>query len=243
MWKRLPARGTLLNTATVVVGSLIGLAIGRNAPDDLQQIALVGLGLVTMGIGIKMFLETKNILVAAISVGLGGVLGALLGIDVGLNNLAEWARATLGGEGTFNEGLITASVLFCVGPLTLLGCIQDGIEGKIDLLSLKSTLDLVAATFLAATLGVGVLVAAAVVLVFQGSLTFLARPLRRVAEDPKLIAEASAAGGALMLAIGLGLAGVKRFPTELFLPALVLAPLGAWLTEKPWQGAGKDVQK
>ena len=226
--ERLPFRGTLLNTLTVVLGSLLGLALGRALPDGLQGLALTGLGLVTVGLGVKMFLSGRNVLVVAASVAIGGVLGKLIGIDVGVASLAELARQLLGSEGGFNEGFVTASVLYCVGPMTLLGCIQDGLERKIDLLSLKSLLDGIASVFLAATspaFGAGVLASAAVVLVVQSLFTALARPLQRVAERRELIDEATAAGGAMMLAVGLGLLQIKKIPTEVFLPGLVLAPV------------------
>jgi uncharacterized membrane protein YqgA involved in biofilm formation len=109
--------------------------------------------------------------------------------------------------------------------MTLLGCIQDGLEGKSDLLALKSTLDGIGAVFFAATLGPGVLVTALVILVFQGILTWLAKPLSAISKDEDLLAEATGAGGAIMLAIGFSLTGIKSIPTAHYLPALFLAPL------------------
>ncbi len=218
-------RGTLLNTATVTVGGLAGLALSSYVPANYEQVALTGLGLVVVGLGIKMFLETKNILIIAASVALGGIIGLALGLSAGLDAFAEWARHSLGGGGHFNEAIITTSILFCVGPMTLLGCMQDGIEGKIELLAIKSTLDGIAAFFFAATLGAGVLVTAIVLLVVQTLLTLLAKRLQNFAKDEELIAEASAAGGTMMMAIGLGLLEIKKIATPNYLPALVLAPL------------------
>jgi uncharacterized protein len=219
-------RGTLLNTATVAVGSVVGLAVGQGIPDPYRAIALSGLGLVTMGIGIKLFLQAKNVLVPAIGVAVGGAIGLALGIHAGVDAMAEWARSVLGGEGgRFNEGLITSFVLFCIGPMTLLGCIKDGLEGDIELLALKSTMDGIASVFLAAAFGAGVLVTAGLVLVFQGGLTLLARPLRPLAQDEDLLAGVSATGGAILVGIGLNLLGVTRLQTADFLPALALAPL------------------
>ncbi len=228
MLKSLPARGTLLNTATVAVGSLIGLALGGALPTELKAVALTGIGLVVACMGVKMFLESKNILVPTIAVIAGGLLGAWIGIDDGLATMAEWLRVNLGGGDTFNEGLITASVIFCVGPLTLLGCIKDGLERDIHLLAFKSVLDGVGAVFFAATLGVGVLVSAVVVLLVQGLITAMARPLRAFAEKPYLASEATAAGGPIMVAIAVTLLGLRNdMRTEIYLPALVIAPLVA----------------
>lgn len=221
---QLPMRGTLLNTATVAVGALLGLAIGSKLPQGYLSIALAGLGLVTVCIGIKLFFESRNVLIVAISVAVGGVVGTALGLHVGLERFAEWARAIVGGGTTFNEGLITTSVLFCVGPMTLLGCLQDGLEGKIELLSIKSLMDGIAAVFFAATLGAGVLVTALVVLVVQGTLTLLASKLKSLSMNTRALAETSAAGGCILLSIGIGLLNLAEIPSENFLPALVFAP-------------------
>lgn len=244
--RALPFRGALLNTATVIVGSLIGLLLGTRLPVEYQNIALSGIGLVTVGIAMKMFFETKNVLIVAASVAIGGVLGKIIGIDAGLAAAAEWARSSLGGDMDrgFNDGLVTAGVLFCVGPMTLMGCIQDGLERRIDLLSLKSLLDGISSAFLAAmspSFGKGVLASAALVLVVQSSLTAIARPLQPVAKNPNILAEATAAGGAMMLAIGFGLLKVpviKDIPKEVFLPSLVIAPLiSAYLERRRNKGA------
>ncbi len=229
---QLPIRGTLLNTATVAVGALSGMALGHGIPSDFQQVALSGLGLVVCLIGVKMFFQSKNAVIVIAAMSLGGILGAALHISPGLELFAETARQRFGGGGTFNEGLITASVLFCVGPMTLLGCLQDGIEGKIELLAVKSTLDGIAAFFLAATLGSGVLVTALVVLLVQGTLTLAARPLQSFAKDEKLVAEATAVGGALMLGIGLGLLNIGKLSMATYLPSLVLAPAFALVAQK-----------
>jgi uncharacterized membrane protein YqgA involved in biofilm formation len=224
MLRHSPLRGTLLNTASVLVGSLIGLWLSKHFTEDLLTMATTGLGLVTIGIGIKLFLESKNVLIVAIAIGIGGLIGQAIGISHGLEWLAEAARNRLGGGGTFNEALISTSVLFCVGPMTLLGCMQCALEDKMDLLALKAVMDGIASIFFAATLGPGVLVTALVVLVTQGALTLLAGRLKKLSEDKDLLAETTAAGGPILLAIGIGLTGIKKFPSENLLPALVLAP-------------------
>jgi len=221
-------KGTLLNTATVAGGAALGLAIGSQVPQSYMDLALAGLGLVTLGTGIRLFLKGENILATAIAVALGGIIGLALGFQSGLEMFAEWAKANLGGTGRFTEAIVATSILFCVGPMTLLGCIQDGLEGKSDLLALKSTMDGIAAVFFAAAMGPGVLVTAVVVLVFQGAITLAAGRLRKFAENASAVAEMSAAGGAILLATGFGLLGIKTLPTANFLPALVLAPLLAW---------------
>ncbi len=219
-------RGTLLNTATVAVGASIGWAVGKAIPGSYQTVALHGLGLVTCGLGIKMFLQSKNPLIAALAVAGGGVIGLALGLHAGIGELANWFKHTLGQSGSphFVEGLVTSFVLFCIGPMTLLGCMQDALEGKIELLSLKSTMDGVAAIFLAAASGAGVLVTAFLLLIYQGCLTLAARPLRPIADDEELLAETTATGGAILFATGLGLLEIKDLQTANYLPAVFLAP-------------------
>jgi uncharacterized protein len=239
----LPGRGTLLNTATVLIGASLGLLIGRFIPGAYQAIVMGGIGLVTLGIGVKMFLETRKVLVVVASIVLGGVLGLVLGFQAGIEAFSAWAKEFLGagGSNTFSEAILTTFVIFCVGPLTLLGCMQDALEGKIELLAVKSALDGFGAIFFAAALGPGVLVTAALLLVFQGAVTLAAAPLRRILKDEARIAEATAAGGVMMLAIGLnllqvrvGVFGGNRIPTADFLPALLFAPLLAGLAARLW---------
>lgn len=224
-------RGTLLNTATVVGGSLIGLAAGRLIPEQYQQVGLSGLGLITAALGVRMFFKSQNPLVPAIAIVLGGVAGLALGIHQGIDGFATWARNLLGGElGRFNEALVTSFVLYCVGPMTLLGCLEDGLQGKTDLLKIKSTMDGFASIFLAAAFGVGVLVCALPLLLFQGALTLGAKRLAPLAQRPYLLDEVSATGGAILLGIGIGLLDLKNLQTANYLPALLFAiPLAALL--------------
>lgn len=217
--------GTLINTIAVLAGSMIGLVVGNALPERIQEVAVFGIGLITICLGVQMFLRTKNPLVVVGAICIGGVFGAIVGLDVGLDRLANWMRHSVGGDGRFNQGFVTASVLFCIGPMTLMGCLQDALEKKIELLGLKSLLDGLSSVFLAATLGVGVLFSALFVLIFQGLLTLLAKGLSKFAQDGDLIGETVACGGIIMVAIGFGITGIRSFPTVLLLPALALAPL------------------
>lgn len=227
-------RGTLLNTATVAVGAGIGLMIHQSVRPEYMGVALHGLGLVTVGFGIKMFFQARNPLIVAFSVAAGGILGLALGIHGGIEALAEWSKTHFGagGESTFAQGMISSFVLFCVGPMTLLGCLQDALERKIDLLALKSTMDGIAAIFLAAASGAGVLLTSALVLIFQGALTLLARPLRPLAKDDEALAETTGAGGAILVGTGLGLLEIKDVHLANYLPAVFLAPLLVLIARK-----------
>jgi len=220
-------RGTLLNTATVAGGATVGLVVGKAIPGSYQTVALHGLGLVTCGIGIKMFLQGKNPLISALAVAVGGVVGLALGIHHGIELIAEWSKAQFGQSGAnrFAEGLVTSFVLFCIGPMTLLACMQDALEKKIELMSVKATLDGIASIFLAALYGAGVLVTAILVLIFQGMLTLCARYLRPIANNEQMLNETTAAGGAIMLATGLGLLEIAKLKPANYLPAIVIAPV------------------
>jgi uncharacterized membrane protein YqgA involved in biofilm formation len=218
-------RGTLFNTATVAAGAIVGWAIGSHIAPEAKVVVMSGLGLVTVGLGIKLFLDVKNILVIAGAVALGGLVGALLGIDPAITACGEWAKHRMGGGAHFTDAFVGTFILYCVGPMTLLGCLQDGIEGKWDLLAIKGLLDGIGAIFFAAALDpFGVLATAFAVLLFQGALTLSARFLKGVAQDKELIGDASAAGGLLLLAIGLNLMEVKNLHVANYLPALVFAP-------------------
>jgi uncharacterized membrane protein YqgA involved in biofilm formation len=197
-------------------------------PPSLQQVVIVTLGFCNILFAVRLFWKGADILVTVLAVAAGAVLGTVLGLSQGLAAFAEWAHHITGGGGRFTEAVVTTFVLYCVGPMTLLGCIKDGLEGDIELLKLKSTMDGLTAIFFAAALGPGVLVTAGVILVFQGALTLLARPLEPLTRIPNLMDEATAVGGVIILSIGLGLAGIKRFPSEVMLPSLVLAPLFVW---------------
>lgn len=196
-----------------------------------KDIALSGLGIVTVGIGLKMLIGAKNILVVAAAIALGGVLGMALGVQTGLAGLADWTKGVLGvhDSGGFVDVMVATSVLFCIGPMTLLGCMQDRLENKIELLSLKSTMDGVGSVFFGAISGPAVLATAAVVLVFQSLLTLAAKPLKPVADDAEMLANLSGAGGVMLVGTGLGLLQIRALPVADYLPALALAPFFVWV--------------
>ena len=227
-------RGTLLNTATVAGGATIGLLVGKYIPGAYQTAALHGLGLVVLGFGVKMCLQGKNPLISAISIAGGGVIGLALGIQRGIEFIGEWSKTQLGqgGANHFAEGLVTAFVLFCVGPMTLLGCMEDALEKKIDLLSLKSTLDGIASIFLAALYGAGVLLVAPLVLIFQGAITLLAKPLEPISKNEVMLAETTSVGGAIMLGTAFGLLDIANLKPANYLPAILLAPIIVGISAK-----------
>lgn len=238
-------RGTLLNAVLVALGGLIGWVASRWLVADYQAVALSGLGIVTMGLGFKMLLGSKSVIVVAAAVAIGGMIGIALGIQHFVESLAESIRASLGlsGDGNFVDIVIATSVLYCVGPMTLLGCIQDRLERNIELLALKSTMDGIVAIFFGASGslgGVAMLVTAVIVLVFQGLLTWCAGLLQPIVKDEAMLADLSGAGGVMLVGTGLGLLSIKQLHVANYIPALVLAPLFIYLGRKVSIGAKKD---
>ncbi len=218
-------RGTLVNVVAVLLGSGLGVTIGNRLPERLQRIITTGLGLSTLLIGIQMALRVQNVLVVIASMVIGGVVGELLRIEAGLERAGEWLKAQTGsGSGTFVAGFVTASLVFCVGPMTLLGSIQAGLTGNADLLYTKSLLDGATSIAFASSLGIGVSAAAVTVLAVQGALTLLGAQLAFLLRA-EILNELSATGGLLIIAIGLLLLDVKRLPVANLLPALVVVVL------------------
>lgn len=215
-----------------MAGGTLGLIAGKQLSPEYKTLAQASIGIGTLAIGLKMFISAENILVAVGSFIIGGLVGHLLGIQAGMDALGQWAQGAIGGgSATFQQAFVTPTILFCVGPVTLLGCLEDGLEGKINLLAIKSILDGISAIFLAAALGAGVLLSAVSVLVVQTPLTLGARRLRFLHEKPLMLSAITSAGGLILLAIGLDLLELKKLPTGDFLPSLVIAAIFARLAK------------
>ncbi len=218
-------RGTIVNVVAVLVGSGIGLAVGKRLPERLQRIITTGLGLSTLLIGMQMALKVQNMLVLIASMVIGGLAGELLGIEAGLERAGEWLKSRAGSSsGTFVTGYVTASLVFCVGPMTIVGSIQEGMSGNPEIIYTKSMLDGAASVAFASSLGIGVSFAAFTVLLLQGALTLLGAQLAFLLR-PEILNELTATGGLLILAIGFLLLDVKRVRVANLLPALVVVVL------------------
>ena len=218
-------RGTLVNVAAVLLGSGIGPAVRKRLPERLQRIITTGLGLSTLLIGMQMALKVQNMLVLIASMVIGGVVGELLGIEAGLERAGEWLKSRArSSSGTFVTGFVTASLVFCVGPMTIVGSIQEGMSGNPEIIYTKSMLDGAASVAFASSLGIGVSFAAVTVLVLQGALTLLGAQLAFLLRA-EILNELTATGGLLILAIGFLLLDVKRVRVANLLPALVVVVL------------------
>lgn len=218
-------RGTIVNAVAILIGSGIGVAAGRRLPERCQRIITTGLGLSTLLIGVQMALNVQNILVLIASMVSGGVAGEWMDIEGALERFGDRlkTRACSDSE-TFVTGYVTASLVFCVGPMTILGSIQEGIGGNADLLYTKSLLDGVASVAFASSLGIGVGFAVVTVVLFQGALTLLGAKLSFLLR-PDVISELTATGGLLIVAIGFLLLDIKRLRVANLLPALGMVVL------------------
>ncbi len=219
--------GTLLNAAAVLVGGLLGTVLGERLPERMLERVVLGVGLFVLVMGAKFALDTSNLLFLLGSIVIGGILGSLASIDRRLNALGDGLQRRLARPGrtsTVSEAFVTASIVFCVGPLTFLGSIQNGLTGDSSLLVIKSVLDGFTAIALAATLGWGVLLTIAVILVYQGGLALGAAFLASALSDLQL-REMNAVGGLLILGVGLKLLAIRDVKVADFLPAILVAPL------------------
>ena len=218
--------GTLLNAATVLVGGVIGTVLGDRLPERIRENVVRGVGLFTLAMGAKFAFDTSNLLYMLGSILLGGIVGSLWGVDRRLNALGDalQRRFARGGSSTVAEAFVTASIVFCVGPLTFLGSIQNGLTGDASLLSVKSVLDGFTAIALSATLGWGVLLTIPLILVYQGGLAVGASLFSGLLSELQL-REMSAVGGLLIIGVGLKLLNVRDVKVADFLPAIVVAPL------------------
>jgi uncharacterized membrane protein YqgA involved in biofilm formation len=218
--------GTIVNTVLVIVGSLAGMLLRKGIPDNIKKIIMVGLGLFSCILGGKMGFEMNRPLVVVLSLILGGVIGEVLHVEEFLESIGEKLKRIVKaqGESSFAQGFVFASILFCVGPMTILGSIQAGLQNRPELLFVKSLMDGVSSIILASTMGFGVIFSAVTVLVIQGGLTLLARQFIFLT-DPVYLNDFTSVGGIMIFAIGLRLMDVKSIKVSNFLPALVIVIL------------------
>lgn len=247
--------GTILNIVTVFLGSMAGMLIGNRLSERMQESVITGLGLITLLVGVDNAFKTGNIIIPLLATVIGVIIGELLRIDVALENFAGWLQKRAGGGqevtekqqiGTlsarerFITGFVTASLVFCVGPLTFVGSIQDGmgLPSGFQFLAIKSVLDMFAAMAFASTFGIGVLFTIITILVIQGGLALFGSMLIQVFSDPGFsdalsnspaINEMTAVGGVLLVGLALILLDIKKPRVANFLPALLIAPLLVWL--------------
>ncbi len=227
--------GTLLNVVTILVGGVIGLLFGARIPERFKNTVIAGMGLFTAAMGLQMFFKSENQLIVLGALIIGALLGEWWRLEDRLQSLGQMLEqrfsrdAETGSGSKFIRGFMVASLLYCIGPMAILGSIQDGLTGDYNLLAVKSTLDGFASIAFASTLGVGVMFSSLIVLVYQGGISLLAAQLSTIITDP-MMNEMTATGGVLLLGLGISnLLEIKKIRVGNFLPALAVAPLIVWL--------------
>jgi uncharacterized membrane protein YqgA involved in biofilm formation len=223
--------GTLVNVATIVIGGALGSVMGSRIPERIRSTVVSGLGLFTLAYGLSMFLDTQNALLVCGSLLIGALLGEWWRIEDGLTNLGIWLQTRFirsdnaEDQGRFVKGFVMASLVFCIGPMAILGSIQDGLTGDYNMLAVKSILDGFAALAFASSLGVGVIFSSVMIFVYQGSITLLANQVQSIVTEPMMV-EMNAVGGVIVMGIAIGsLLELRKIRIGSFLPALVIAPL------------------
>ncbi len=218
--------GVLVNTLTVIIGGTVGLLLKKQIPEKLTSAVMTAIGLCTIAIGIGGIIKGQNQLVMIISLVLGTIVGTLIDLDGKLSKLGDKLQKKNKADSqssTFSQGFVTASLLFCVGAMTIVGSMNAGISGDNQMLYTKSLLDLISGTMLSASLGIGVLFSAAFVLVFQGGLVGLSMLLGSFLSE-FAINELICAGSVLITALGLNLIGVTKIKVANLLPGLIFVP-------------------
>jgi len=212
--------GTIVNVFAIIIGSILGILIKSRFPEKLNKIIFQVIGLFTITLGITMAIKTNNFLIVAFSLIIGSVIGEILDIEKYLERITEKLKNKIkNSSDKFSEGFITATLIYCIGPMAILGSIEEGLGNAPNLLFAKSVLDGVASIALSSALGIGVMFSAIPLLLYQGSITLFASYVSNYLSDA-LVIELSAVGGILLLGLGMNIAEIKKFKVVNMLPSL-----------------------
>ena len=221
--------GTLINAGAIIIGSIIGLIIHSRLPKRIITITFQGIGLFTLFLGFTMATKNSNLLIMIFSIVLGSIIGELIDIDKFMNRFSAWLKNKIKSKNDkFSEGFITAFLLFCMGSLTILGAIEEGLGGVPNLLLAKSVLDGFSSIALSASLGIGVIFSVIPLLIYQGGLTLFASSLQNLFNEI-LINELTAVGGLLLIGLGINILEIKKFKILNMLPSLVIVVILTYL--------------
>jgi len=218
-------KGTIVNVLAIFLGCSVGLILKSKFPEKIEKIIMQVLGLASLLIGMQMAIKADNILLVIFSLVIGGVIGEIIDIEAGLERFGERIKRKFKSNNNserFVEGFLIASLLYCVGSMTIMGAIKEGLSGNPDILYAKSLLDGVTSIAFTAAMGTGVLFSAIPVFLYQGGITLLARAIKDFL-SPEIINEMTAVGGILIWGIGFGLLGIKKIKVGNLLPAILVA--------------------
>jgi len=214
--------GTIVNTLSIIVGSLVGLLFRGSIPEKYNRTLMHAIGLAVILIGLKAAFKTDAIMVVIVSLAFGSILGELLRIEDRLEQLGHWIGNRLSTNSTgIAKGFVTTSLLYCVGAMAIVGAMESGLSGNHQTLFAKSILDGIGSVLFASTLGIGVLFSAVAVFVYQGLITLTASFLKQFLL-PDVVSQMSAVGGLLIMAIGIGLLEIKKIEIGNMLPAIFI---------------------
>lgn len=225
MWQfsSIPLFGSITNAVVIVLGSIVGLALRRRLPAKILELPIQGMGIFTMALGVSMAITTRHMLVVVASITLGSVIGGFLDLDGRLRRATDRLEEYFGGSANgLSAGFITATVLYCTGSMTILGAFEEGLGGYPTLLLTKGTMDGLMSVALSASLGLGVLLSAVPVLLYQGALTLAASYIQPLMTEAALT-EMTATGGLMLVAIGLNILSLTKIRSMDMVPGLVVA--------------------
>lgn len=218
--------GTIVNTLAVVVGAALGIIFRKGIPEKSKTTIMQGIGLAVILVGIKMAIKADNELIVIISLALGALLGEMLRIDYYLNSFAQKLEKMVGAgeakEGNFIKGFVSASLIFCVGAMAIMGSLEGGLTNTYKILYVKSALDFITSIILSSTLGIGVAFSAIPVFLYQGGITLLATSIKPFLTDTVTL-YMTATGGLLIVGIGINILGIKEINVANLLPAIFIA--------------------
>ena len=228
-----PGFGTLINETVMIITGLLGVFLGTKIPERIRETSLMGLGLITIMVGVDAFLETSHAVIPLISILLGGVIGSLIQIEYKLEQIGEWLKKKTYSKNdginpkrkTFVEGFVVSSLIACVGPIAILAPLNEVISKDLDLMFVKTGLDGIMVFVYSGTMGIGVLFSSLSVLLVQGFFTFLSLIIGNTFLNEEMIKELTSTGGLMILSIGFRLLNIKKIPSADLIPGLIFAPL------------------
>jgi uncharacterized protein len=218
--------GTLVNGLLIIVGTLLGKLLNR-IPEGMKTTVMYAIGLAVMVLGLQMGLKSENFLIVILSLVIGAVIGELLKLEDRLNDLGQWLERKVGsnGKGSISEGFVTATLIFVIGAMAIIGALDSGIRGDHDVLYTKSIIDGFTSIILTTTLGIGVLFSAVPVMLYEGMIALFATQIDRFVPQAlmtQFITEMTATGGVMIFAIGLNLTGMTKIKVANFLPGILV---------------------
>lgn len=221
--------GTIVNVLLILVGSILGILLKRGIEKRYEDLIMSALGLVTAVIGITFAIKSQNMLIVVVSLVIGALIGEWIDIDSKLNKVGNWLKDKVKGKGgtgleeesRIGEGFVTATLLFCVGSMAIMGALDSGLRGDHTILYTKSIMDGISALIFASSMGIGVALSAFPILIYQGGIALMAQTVQPYLSDAMMI-EMNAVGGILLIGIGLSLLDIKRIKVSNLLPALII---------------------